>query len=223
MPHSRTMERGTILVHGGPGSGRYPEGSGDRPYQHEKWYQDAKKSMYKNLSKGDVEKATKIQDFLAKYETSYEKAYKDAVENKNYGAKDRLDEEGKKASSDMLRAEQAEISMKQNKAATDAANDIAKSISQISSVATKRENADKTNMAISIQEKSISKMTDEELKSRTNRLNLESNYKAAITKNSPNYVNGKVTATEMFQTVGSFIAIGTAVASLASIGKEYLK
>jgi hypothetical protein len=83
-------------------------------------------------------------------------------------------------------------------------------IEKLVSFTEKRINADEINK----RNKEIEKMTDDDLRKKTNRLNLETNYIDAINKRET--ANGKIAATDIINAVGGSLAIIGGVVGIAT-------
>lgn len=78
------MNNITWLSHGGPGSGRYPEGSGDRPYQHRGFSFRRKKRTVRGVTDSPLKGKSKVTSVDKKDESKKGPTAKDI---ENFGKK----------------------------------------------------------------------------------------------------------------------------------------
>lgn len=78
------MDNIVWLAHGGPGSGRYPEGSGDRPYQHGDFSFRRRKRTVRGVTDSPLEGKSKVTSVDKKDESKKGPTAKDI---ENFGKK----------------------------------------------------------------------------------------------------------------------------------------
>ena len=192
----------TELYHGGPGSGRYPLGSGDRPHQHDGLYRLYNK--YEKEADREIKKAVKSGDESLKTAASrleYKSRYVSMKMKKH--------EQEQSSKQDNKQKESQKVPFSEEKGAVAATGQQTSNLAKRLSERT----LDKNTKYIYKGSDRLNDMSDEEIRKALSRAKLEKEYTEYFTEK---YVDpGKQRTAERLEKIGQYAITATNVVTTA--------